>query len=135
MSRDTRPYITVANELFRHPKFRRMPIEARLAVLELWAHCNEFMTDGVVDTFTFESNATEVQEQILAVGWAYKADDWYEMHDYLKHQKSKEEILAHKAKKSIGGAFGNHVRHHEKKSIAKPGCHWCANPDVRPSDP
>lgn len=133
MARDTRPYITVANELFRHPKFRRMPIEARLAVLELWAHCNEFMTDGVVDVFTFEAQPGTVQEQVLAAGWAYKADDWYEMHDYLKHQKSKEEILDLKAKKSIGGAFGNHARHHTNKGVTKKGCYWCENPDTRPT--
>lgn len=132
MARDTRPYITVANELFRHPKFRRMSTDARLAVLELWAHCNEFMTDGVVDTFTFEGQPGTIQEQVLAAGWAYKADDWYEMHDYLKHQKSKEEILAHKAKRSMSGAFGNHARHHTSKGVMKAGCHWCENPDLRP---
>lgn len=133
MARDTRPYITVANELFRHPKFRRMPIDARLAVLELWAHCNEFMTDGVVDAFTFEAQPGTVQEQILLAGWAYKADDWYEMHDYLKHQKSKEEIMAHKQQKAVTGAFGGHSRHHIKKGVKKPGCYWCEHPDAVPN--
>lgn len=133
MARDTRPYITVANELFRHPKFRRMPIEARLAVLELWAHCNEFMTDGLVDSYTFEAQTAKVQEHVLAAGWAYPVDDAYEMHDYLKHQKSREEILAHKEKKAVTGAFGGHSRHHLKKGVNKPGCYWCEHPDAVPN--
>lgn len=133
MARDTRPYITVANELFRHPKFRRMTTDARLAVLELWAHCNEFMTDGLVDSFTFNDRPNEVQEQILSAGWVCPLDDGYEMHDYLKHQKSKEEILELKAKKSVSGAFGGHSRHHVKKGVKKAGCYWCENPDAVPN--
>lgn len=133
MARDTRPYITVANELFRHPKFRRMTTDARLAVLELWAHCNEFMTDGLVDSFTFSDYTKAVQEEVITAGWVHVNDAGFEMHDYLKHQKSKEEILALKAKKSVTGALGGHTRHHAKKGIKKAGCYWCENPDAVPN--
>lgn len=128
MAKDTRPYITVTNELFRHPKFRRMSPEARLALLELWAHCNEFMTDGHVDSWIFEERSDKVREQLLRIGWVHKKDDDYEMHDYLKHQKSKAEILAHKSSKSVAGALGNHTRHHTNEGIVKAGCYWCENP-------
>lgn len=130
MSRDTRPYIAVTNELFRHPKFRRISFEARIAVLELWAHCNEFMTDGLVESWVFEDYPEKIQEQLLKVQWVDQTGDSYEMHDYLKHQKSKVEILEQKGKKSASGAYGGHVRHHEKKGTYKPGCHWCENPDA-----
>lgn len=129
MSRDTRPYIAVTNELFRHPKFRRLTFEARVALLELWAHCNEFMTDGHVDSWVFEEYPDKVQEQLVKVGWVHSKGDDYEMHDYLKHQKSKAEILALKDQKSVSGALGGHVRHHVKKGVVKTGCYWCENPN------
>lgn len=130
MSRDTRPYIAVTNELFRHPKFRRLTFEARISLLELWAHCNEFMTDGHVDSWVFEEYPDNVREQLVKVGWVHPKDDDYEMHDYLKHQKSKAQILEHKGNKSAAGAFGNHTRHHTKKGVVKAGCYWCDNPDA-----
>ena len=130
MSRDTRPYIAVTNELFRHPKFRRLTFEARVSLLELWAHCNEFMTDGDVDSWVFEEYPAKVQEQLVKIGWVHSKGDDYEMHDYLKHQKSKAQILEHKGKKSSAGALGNHTKHHTNKGVVKPGCFWCDNPDA-----
>lgn len=128
MARDTRPYITVANELFRHPKFRRISPDARLALLELWAHCNEFMTDGHVDSWVYEEYPAKVQKQLLSVGWVDKNGENYSMHDYLKHQKSKKDILAHKSNKAVAGALGGHTKNHTNKGIVKPGCYWCENP-------
>lgn len=107
-----------------------MSFEARVAVLELWAHCNEFMTDGHVDEWVFEEYPEAIQKQLIAVGWVDKAGDAYSMHDYLKHQKSKAEILAAKGKKSAAGALGNHTKHHTNKNVHKPGCFWCENPDA-----
>jgi len=130
VSRDTRPYIAVTNELFRHPKFRRLNFEARVALLELWAHCNEFMTDGHVDSWVFEEYPPKVREQLLKVGWVDKKAEDYSMHDYLKHQKSKKEILQHKSNKSVAGALGGHTKNHTNKGISKAGCYWCENPNA-----
>lgn len=134
MSRDTRPYITVTNELFRHPKYRRMSFEARVALLELWAHCNEFMTDGRVDGWVFEEYPDKICEQLLTVGWAYADGDSYEMHDYLKHQKSKAEILELKEKRSVSGAYAAHCRFHLKRGKPKSDCYWCNHPDETPNE-
>lgn len=145
MARDTRPYIVITNELVRHPKYRRLSPEGRCALIELWVHCNEFMTDGHVDSWVFEDYPESVREQLLAARWIYRKpvagatgvrepsdgdSDGYEMHDYLEHQKSKKEILEHRSHKSSAGALGNHTRHHVQKGIHKAGCSYCENPDA-----
>ncbi|WP_346921720.1 hypothetical protein, partial [Glutamicibacter creatinolyticus] len=73
------------------------------------------------------------QTRGLTVGWVHPKDDDYEMHDYLNHQKSKAQILEHKAKKTVVGAYGGHTRHHVKKGVVKPGCYWCEHPDEMPN--
>lgn len=144
MAKDKRPYIVITNELVRHPKYRRLSPEARCVLLELWVHCNEFMTDGHVDSWVFEEYSETVRDQLLSARWIYRKplagakgvregsdanSEGYEMHDYLKHQKSKKEILAQRSNKSAAGAFGNHTRHHTEKGIHKAGCSFCENPD------
>jgi hypothetical protein len=125
LAKDTRPYIVVANELFGHPKFKKLTPPARLYVLELWAHCNQYMTDGAVDKDTLYARGKQVAEQILATGWAHPDGDDFQMHDYLKHQKSRQEIEEHKLKKRMAGIKSNHTRNHVAKEQVDPNCILC----------
>lgn len=126
MSKDTRPYITVANELFGHPKFKKLSPPARLYVLELWAHCNQYMTDGYVDRETFQARGKNVAEQMVETGWAYSLEDGgYAMHDYLEHQKSRVEIEQFKKKKRDAGIQSNHNRNHKDGRGHDPLCPHC----------
>ena len=124
--KDKRPYITVTNELFRHPKFRRLSDKAKLYLLELWGTCNEFQTDGLIEHAVLHAQGKKVADELLN-GWVEttKTAGVYYMHDYLVHQKSKVEIELHKAKKSTAGAIGAHTRHHEKKGIFDISCEYC----------
>jgi hypothetical protein len=136
MPRDTRPYITVTNELFRHPKFLRMSRSARLRILELWARCNEFKTDGYVDDGTWSEIPAKERKELTENGWIELRDGRRECHDYLKHQKSKKELEALKSNRSGAGTYGTHVQHHERKGIVKPGCPFCPEePPIDEPDP
>jgi hypothetical protein len=122
--RDFRPFITVTNEVFRHPKFRSMTRSARLRVLELWAHCNEFRTDGRIDDGIWLEIPAKERKELEAYGWVeYKPDRV--CHDYLKHQKSKAELEVLQSNRSTSGAWGAHIRHHEKKHVISPDCEFC----------
>lgn len=128
---DRRPYITVTNELFRHPKFLRLTPAAKIHLLELWAHCNEYRTDGVVEAHILNQPGKKLGKELLTAGWVEPSNttDIYLMHDYLDHQPSRAEIEQRMAKKSAAGAQGGHVQWHEKKGVKKEGCYWCENPE------
>lgn len=131
MSKDRRPYITVAQELFRHPKWRRISKDARLYLLELWGYCNEFRTDGMVHRTVLEEQGVKVGKELLDAGWVeITADpDEFYMHDYLDHQPSKAEIEKRvkdaKESGSRGGAKSNHTRNHVNKNFIDPSCELC----------
>lgn len=125
MPEDTRPYIVVTNELFRHPKFRALSRSARLRIIELWAHCNEYMTDGEIDAGTWAEIPAKERKELETAGWVERDTAGRRCHDYLKHQKSRQQILELKADRAEAGAFGAHSRHHLKRGRFDPSCKWC----------
>lgn len=138
MSKDRRPYIAVAQELFRHPKWRRISKDARLWLLELWGYCNEFRTDGMVHRSVLEEEGTKVAAELLSANWVeVTADpDEFYMHDYLAHQPSASEIeermAANREASARGGKKASHTRWHVNRGIIDPNCDLCpgAEPDL-----
>lgn len=128
---DRRPYITVTNELFRHPKFVRLTDKAKVHLLELWGYCNEYQTDGIIHQSMLNAKGPAVAKQLRDVGWvdATNEEGMFYMHDYLDHQKSKAQIEDHRNGKrkagSAGGKRSNHVRNHVKKNVFQAECQWC----------
>lgn len=126
MGQDTRPYITVTNELFGHPKFKRLTPAARLYLLELWAHCNMYMTDGVLEAVTLFERGKKIGNELINGGWVEAHEDGsYSCHDYLEHQKSREQILKHREDKKGSGEYGSHVRWHVKRGVHDLNCEHC----------
>ena len=127
MAKDTRPYITVTNELFRHPKWLRLSDKARLYLLELWGHCNEFRTDGMVEDFILDAKGPKIRQELVKVGWVeitHDPDVFY-MHDYLQHQPSKDEIEDRIADKKTAGRLGAHRQWHVKRNRQDENCVYC----------
>lgn len=52
--------------------------------------------------------------------------EFVEMHDYLAHQRSAEEIAEVIAAKQEGGLLGNHKRWHEAQGKVDPACKYCS---------
>ena len=126
--KDTRPYITLTNELFNHPKFKRIKNPwARLHLIELWTYCNGYKTDGVIDEDTLMEKGDDVGQELLDRKWVVgpDKDGNYHMHDYLKHQKSKAEIEGMTAGRKAAAGWGNHVRWHVKKQVVEHSCGYC----------
>ncbi|ASX98721.1 hypothetical protein SEA_COLUCCI_51 [Arthrobacter phage Colucci] len=126
--KDTRAYITVTNELFDHPKFKRIKNPwARLHLIELWTYCNRYKTDGVIDEDALMEKGDDVGEELLKRGWVHgpNADGDYQMHDYLKHQKSKAEIEGLTRHRTTAAQYGNHTRWHEAKDVFEASCGFC----------
>lgn len=126
---DRRPYLAIANQLFRHPKFKRMSMQARLHLLALWADCNEYLTDGIVHEEDLYSEGTAVGDELLGFGWLHPCEDGtnYYCHDYLKHQKSRAQVEGIRAGKASKGAAGAHERWHVKRGRFDPECQLCTD--------
>jgi hypothetical protein len=132
LSKDTRPYFTVTNELFRHPKWTGLPNDkSRIHLLELWGHCNEFRTDGAVAKHVLHAKGPAVAKALIAGGWVNTTKDpnKFEMHDYLSHQPSKAEIEARIQDKQASGKEGGkrsaHKRWHVDRGVIKDDCELC----------
>lgn len=127
---DRRPYLAIANQLFRHPKFKRMSMQARLHLLALWADCNEFLTDGIVHRDDLFAEGPDVAAELVSRGWLHPCEDdaLYYCHDYLKHQKSRAYVEGRRATKASRGAAGAHKRWHVKRGITDPECPLCIDP-------
>ncbi len=126
--KDTRPYIALTNELFNHPKFKRIKNPwARLHLIELWTYCNTYLTDGVIDEDALNEKGDDIGEELLKRKWVIGPDDDgnYRMHDYLKHQKSKAEIHGLQSKRRTSAALGNHTRWHLDKDVHEESCGYC----------
>lgn len=128
---DKRPYFTVANELFRHPKFVRLTDKAKVHLLSLWGYCNEYTTNGIVHESVLNGQGAATAKLLIEIGWvestATKGE--YYMHDYLEHQKSKQRIEVEKSIKqtagSVGGQKSHHSRNHAAKGVFDASCQWC----------
>lgn len=132
--KDTRPYITLTNELFNHPKFKRLKNPwARLHLIELWTYCNTYTTDGVIDEDALMEKGEDIGEELLQRRWVTGPDEHgnYHMHDYLKHQKSKAEIRGLQATRKAVAGWGNHVRWHVKNDVVDDTCGYCTG-DLEP---
>lgn len=126
--KDRRPYITVTNELFRHPKWTGLPNDkTRLYLIELWGHCNEFRTDGLVVKHVLNARGAAVGKALISMGWVETTNDpnTFRMHDYLAHQPSKAEIEDRIEDKKSGGKLGAHRRWHVEREQPSEDCHYC----------
>lgn len=136
MEKDTRAYITVADEFPEHPKTLELSDAAFRAVIELWCYSNRRKTDGKVPAGLIRRYAPDVIEEMLTVGFMTQSNGKHAMHDYLSHQKSKVEIEQHMSNKKEAGRRGGmksaHMRNHVKKGFIDPNCEDC--PGVEPDE-
>lgn len=98
---DTRSYFRVDNHLPDNPKIVRAGPEAELLYIHGLAYCSRLMTDGripkaVVPRLAWK-NAAKNTSKLVEAGLWIDRDDEYEVKDYLKHQRSREQIEASRA--------------------------------------
>lgn len=107
MPRDPRTYITVHDGMPEHHKIEALSDKAFRVLIDLWCWCSRNKTDGEVPESVWikRSRTPKVRAELLA-GLAEVRPHGVYMHDYLKHQRSKDEIAALTAKRSRAGSLG-----------------------------
>lgn len=136
---DPRPYITLAHDIWDHPKIVALndPDTASNVLFRLMTYSNQYKTDGKIHKNVLKKHKKRLVEKLKNVGLLEPTEDpdVYAIHDYLKHQKSREQIQKLQAQKSEAGAKGMHNRWHRDKGVFKPGCSWCEAGAITPVTP
>jgi hypothetical protein len=99
-------YIRVDVLLPEHPKIEQLSDKAFRALIDLWCYCGRNRTDGIVTGRRWKATATKAaRDELVTAGLARPMDigDGYVMHDFLDHQRSREEIDELSAKRSDAG--------------------------------
>jgi hypothetical protein len=140
---DKRTYIRVHDGMDEHPKIEPLSDKAFRVLMRTWFWCSRNKTDGRVSAASWAQRGTPKVRRELEValvhhpGHACRAcppvpAGYVQMHDYLEHQRSAEEIAEAELKKAAGGRLGNHRRWHND-GVIHPDCEFCG--PLHPSDP
>lgn len=130
---DKRTYIRVHDGMPDHPKVEALTDKAFRLLMETWCWCSRQHTDGRVSAAVWSKRGVKkVRDELAAAGLVEIHDGYVQMHDYLEHQRSAEQIADAVEKKRIGGVLGNHRRWHIN-GVIDLGCEFC--PPLEPTDP
>ena len=123
MARPNWEYIRVDVLLPEHPKVEELSDKAFRALITLWCYCGRQRTDGAVTRKQWEAWPRSVRDELTAAGLARPVDlgGGAAIHDFLEHQRSREEIDELSAKRSDAGRKaaaarwnGTHTKSHTK---------------------
>ena len=92
-------YARLSNELWRNTKIRKLKRKHGMSPVGLFAlivtYCSDTMSDGRIseDALLYQLDADDTDVQALVDAGMLTADgDGYVVHDYLRHQNSREQI-------------------------------------------
>ena len=111
MARPNWEYIRVDVDLPDHEKLDGLSDKAFRTLIELWCWCGRHLTDGFVRDAKWKTFGTKTaREQLVAHGLAERVGFGYLMHDYLEHQRSRQEVMELKAKRAESGRKGGNAK-------------------------
>lgn len=120
MARPNWEYIRVDVLLPEHPKVEELSDKAFRALIDLWCYCGRNRTDGIVTDKRWKATGNaKVRAELVEHGLVEPTGlGGVVMHDYLEHQRSREEIdeLSAKrteaAKKAAAARWNGHAKTH-----------------------
>lgn len=130
---DDRTYIRVHDGLDEHAKVAGLSDAAFRLLIESWCFCSRNLTDGRVAHALWKRRGTaKARRELIDAGLVDEHDGHVEMHDYLEHQRSAEEVKLLKQTRGDSGSFGNHVKWHVIRRKAKSDCEFCRKYGIDP---
>lgn len=112
-------YASTEYEFWGNPKVRAAGKDAALLYIAANGHCNQFMTDGFISeksietiaSLAFQRSPKKAIDALVENNLWHRVDGGYEVHDYLKHNKSKAQIESLTEKRSTAGKAGADTRY------------------------
>ncbi|MFE2994196.1 hypothetical protein ACFXG4_04180 [Nocardia sp. NPDC059246] len=113
MPRDTRPFITVAVDMDRNPKYAALNDAQKFLIIRAWLHCAEFLTDGVISMAAWRKMGTDRNRKAILAAGACSEDaeqNCVVFHDYLEHQQSRADVESKREKARSAGQKGGQAK-------------------------
>jgi hypothetical protein len=121
MPKDARLYMTFPNDFHRHPKIRRLSVDARWAFVVLNGEARIEDNDGAFDVvdavFLLADHVDDPQAVVQELANSHPTrplvvvdGDTLRIRDYAEHQQTKAEREALSAKRAAAGAAGGRAR-------------------------
>ncbi|UAV84813.1 hypothetical protein BV113_00190 [Glutamicibacter phage BIM BV-113] len=128
--KDKRPYFVLTNEYPRHRKIRHLSDKAFRLHVTLLGLCNEDRNDGIISKQDLQMLGPSAGKELLSKSLVHEKEPGiYQLHDYLRHQNSRQEIeelvTEKQAAGKIGGMKSAHKRWHVDRGIHDPNCELC----------
>lgn len=108
---DSRTYIRLHDGMPDHPKIDALSDRAFRLLVESWCWCSRHLTDGFIPDGTWRKRGTPVaRKQLLDEGLVEVVSGGVQMHDYLEHQRSADEVAEMREKRASAGRKGGLAR-------------------------
>jgi hypothetical protein len=131
--RDDRTFIFVHDGMPEHWKVEDLSDSAFRLMVTLWCWCSRQRTDGRVPPRKWLRSGSDSDKSELVDNGLFELtpDGGAVVHDYLEHQRSRDDIR----KRSQAAQKANHIRHHVRTGNWNPNCDLCIFPGHDPTPP
>jgi len=111
MAADQRLFFKLHNGFPEHPKSIELSDKAFRQLIEAWCYCSRNLNDGRLTKAQFvKLFSAKSRKELLAVGFVVETENGYEMHDYLEHQQSAEDVETRRIKRAMAGSKGGKAK-------------------------
>jgi hypothetical protein len=123
---DGRPSIRLSNSIMENRKVVGLTDKAFRAFIAALCYCSRQETDGRIVAGAAKMIAPpRVIVELVDAGLLEADGQDFWVHDYLKHQRSADEIAAFRASRSEDGKRGAHLRWHIPRRQRSKDCEYC----------
>lgn len=111
MTKPMRLFIKVHNGFPEHPKTVELSDKAFRHLVELWCFCSRNLNDGRLTNGQAAKYLTnKTRRELVAVGFINEDADGIDMHDYLDHQQSAQEVSDLRERRAEAGSRGGKAK-------------------------
>lgn len=137
-----RLFFKLHNGFPEHPKAFELSDKAFRQLIEAWCYCSRNLNDGKLTKAQFlKLFSAKSRKELLTVGFVKESEFGYEMHDYLEHQQSAEDVENRRMARAVAGSKGGkakanglaNARQMPEQTPSKPVAD--TDPDTDPSTP
>ena len=111
MPSDPRTYITVHDGMPEHPKVEGLSDGAFRLLVTCWCWCSRNLTDGFIASASWDKRGTpKARRELIEAGLIERTEGGVQMHDYLEHQRSAEQVADLRNKRAEAGSKGGKTK-------------------------
>jgi hypothetical protein len=111
MGTDPRLFFKLHNGFPEHPKSIELSDKAFRQLIEAWCYCSRNLNDGKLTKAQFlKLFSAKSRKELLTVGFVGESENGYEMHDYLQHQQSAEQVENRRNTRAAAGSMGGRAK-------------------------